>query len=491
TPVAATNNIERDAEALLGQHRWGIDHRRTLETTFQTNRVGFRSAPQGPDPLEVIPEGVRGNAFHTEDRETTHRQAQTVYTHFFGDDRANHWLQIGAEAHWLSFKGAAENGPILVRGAGDRLLQQIRFEGGEQMEGDKTEWGAFIQDRWQPSQRYWINLGLRASGDSISSGGQVAPHAGLAFDLLGDGKTLLKVAAGLLHRRIFLGEAFWNQFATRIETEYLPDGSSVRRAYAPRIADSLAVPYALLTTVECDHRFNPDLVIRARYSQREGRDQIVVERVEPQAGLTIGPDIVLTDTPMMPDPAAYTGSLLLAGSGRFSAKQLELTASLRLPRQGQLYASYVRSSSEGDLNDFSLLAGELPDPIIRPNRRGKLSIDAPNRLLLWGTVNLPYGLIVAPVVEWRDGFPYSLFNEDQSYLGAANSERFPAFLSIDAQVSKDIRIKRFKVRAGVKLTNITGHFNPRNAIANQASALFGDLRNSPPFKIRAKISMDF
>ena len=47
---------------------------------------------------------------------------------------------------------------------------------------------------------------------------------------------------------------------------------------------------------------------------------------------------------------------------------------------------------------------------------------------------------LAPVFEYRNGFPYSVVNEQQRYVGIPNSNRFPNFLSADARVWRDFKV---------------------------------------------------
>jgi hypothetical protein len=81
--------------------------------------------------------------------------------------------------------------------------------------------------------------------------------------------------------------------------------------------------------------------------------------------------------------------------------------------------------------------------------------------------------------------------EDQSYLGPANGERFPNFFALDLQATKVFEIKGYRVTGGVKITNITGHDNPRQVVANVADPDFGDFRNSVPFRVRAVVGFNF
>ena len=81
---------------------------------------------------------------------------------------------------------------------------------------------------------------------------------------------------------------------------------------------------------------------------------------------------------------------------------------------------------------------------------------------------------VAPVIEYRTGFPYTAVDARQNYVGLPNSRRFPNFLSVDFRVSKDIDIgKKHTVRVSFAFFNLTNHFNPDTVRWNTADPLFG------------------
>ena len=103
--------------------------------------------------------------------------------------------------------------------------------------------------------------------------------------------------------------------------------------------------------------------------------------------------------------------------------------------------SYIRSKGRGDLNDFGSFLGTFP----QCRSCGRISsailpADLPNRFLTWGLVQLPWKFRVAPVIEYRSGFPYVVTNAVQDYVGVPNSSRFPRFLSVDSRVSKDFQV---------------------------------------------------
>ena len=79
-----------------------------------------------------------------------------------------------------------------------------------------------------------------------------------------------------------------------------------------------------------------------------------------------------------------------------------------------------------------------------------------------------------PKAEYRSGFPYSSFDVLQQYAGAANQSRFPGYLSIDARLSKDLKVSdKYTVRFAVSGSNLTNHFNPVSIHSNVADPQHG------------------
>ena len=190
-----------------------------------------------------------------------------------------------------------------------------------------------------------------------------------------------------------------------------------------------------------------------------------------------------------------TGALLLYNSGRNRYREFQITARYQI-RRHVLNGSYVRSSAIGDLNDFNQFFGNTPNPIIRPNERGRLPFDAPNRVLFWGQFEAPWKITVLPVLDVHTGFPYSVYDEERDFVGARNrAGRFPLFSSADLQATKEISIpfrgKKYKAHVGVRTFNLFNHYNPRDIQANMASPRYGAFLNSVDRMIRGKFVLEF
>jgi hypothetical protein len=172
---------------------------------------------------------------------------------------------------------------------------------------------------------------------------------------------------------------------------------------------------------------------------------------------------------------------------------LEITAKYKFRERDEFVASYVHSSTNGDLNDFNSYYSNFENPIIQPNERARLPWDAPNRFLFYGQFNLKYGITIAPVLDMRTGFPYSIIDEQRNFVGPRNlAGRYPTFASFDLQVLRSVslpgRFNKYRAEIGLKVFNLTNHFNPRDFQNNLASDNFGGFSNGVGRKYGTRIT---
>jgi hypothetical protein len=183
----------------------------------------------------------------------------------------------------------------------------------------------------------------------------------------------------------------------------------------------------------------------------------------------------------------------LGNSGQSQYREFQVTARYKFRERDEFVASYVRSSAKGDLNDFNSYFGNFENPIIRQNERSLLPWDAPNRFLFWGQFHVKHGFTLAPVLDLRTGFPYSIIDQERNFVGPRDrAGRFPTFASLDLQVLKSVslpgRWKKYRAELGLKVFNLTNHFNPRDFQNNLASDAFGGFSNGVGRRYGTRIS---
>jgi hypothetical protein len=215
-------------------------------------------------------------------------------------------------------------------------------------------------------------------------------------------------------------------------------------------------PHSTTGNVQIEQPLSRRLLLRIGYTQKESAGLVILNPVPPDAS------------------NSGVGSNLLSGGGQARYRQFEATARLRMDEKRQLFFSYVRARARGDLNDFANYLGSFPVPIVHANQFGNLAADLPNRFLAWGSMQLPAGFRIAPLIEFRSGFPYAVTDAAQNYVGVPNAQRFPIFFSVDSRFSKDIKVNpKYTVRLSVSGYNLTNHFNPEAFHNNAADPAFG------------------
>src|SRR5207244_2791918 len=99
---------------------------------------------------------------------------------------------------------------------------------------------------------------------------------------------------------------------------------------------------------------------------------------------------------------------------------------------------------------------------------------------------------VAPTMEYRTGFPYSVFDAQQNVVGTRNSERFPNLFTLDLAATKDVQLtKSRRARVGMQLFNLTNHFNPQDVQNNTSSPAYREFANSVDRQVRTKFTLLF
>jgi hypothetical protein len=350
-------------------------------------------------------------------------------------------------------------------------LEQIQFGPASKFSVDQNEIAWFVGDKWTISNRLTLNLGLRFDRDSVTDSVNTAPRAGFILALTRDGRTLLKGGAGFFYDRVPLNIPAFPHLPERTVSELNPAGGVVSSTqYANVISDGLRNPRSEVWNLEVDRQVTSNFLVRVAYQQRN----------------------TIHDSYLNPMASGASGILALSSLGSDFYKEFQVTGRYRVHRS-TLNASYVRSRTYGDLNDFNQFFGNDPQAVIQPNQRGRLNFDAPNRVLAWAEIAAPWKLTFAPVLDTHTGFPYSTVDQYREFVGPRNELRFPRFVSTDLQVWREIRlpIKEKHARIGFGVFNVFNHPNYRDVQNDLDSYRFGEFFNGISRTFHGKFVLEF
>ena len=429
------------------------------QTQLAVRRFDVTVRPKGTGPSQLTPDGLRQNYFNEIDRQSDQLELSTARLQNWRRGTQQHLVKVGAQILATTFEGIDRSNGIDILGADGRLLKRITFRGSGELDASDVMTSGFVQDHWQVNARLALDLGLRYDHDAMLRESHLSPRAAFSLALDANGRTLLKGGWGLFFDQVFLQVDAFGQFQQRIEqvfngTADAPAGPPV--VFEQRVDGELEEPTSRVWNIEFDQQLGASVLFRVNYRENRARGRPVVNREVHDAG----------------------AALALSSTGRLTGREFDATLRWTLTDRGDLYVSFSKIRTKGDLNDFGVIYDNLREPLVLDNERTFQPFEVPNRLLLWGVLALPKGFTLTPGVEWRNGFPYTFYSEDYTVVGGRNAAQFPRLLSVDVAVTKRLELLGRRADLGLQFYNFTSHDNPRDVVSNLASPSFGEFRNS-------------
>ena len=435
--------------------RFALSPKVVLETTVAGRRFEIEVKPAGEDVLTVAPQSESGSYFNRQQRHV--RSFQWVETiSLIRTWRGEHVIKTGADLQWARFEGTSENRPVEVRRIDGSLAERTLFGPPGSQESAGTELALFGQDRWRVGSRLTMELGFRIDRDPIVKHLNWSPRAGAAISVLPEGRAIVRGGYGKFVQRTPLNIETFPQFESRVVSRFAPDGTALGPAiaFANAIGADLRTPEAHVGNVEWDQRFGRRLLFKLGFLRRAGSHEYIV----------------------IPDPAR--GELQLSSTGTSRYRELEATTRYIGGDRRDLTFSYVWARGTADLNNYDQFYGNFRNPLVRANQNGYLPTDVRHRVIVRGTFGLPGTWEFSPVAELRSGFPWSAVDEYQDFVGERNrAGRLPAVRTLDFQLSRPWRYKKYRFRAGLRVYNIFGASADRDVQNNITAPDYGTSYN--------------
>ncbi len=445
-----------------------------LTTLAQFTDFDSYSHGQGPQDLLITPTGWQGNFFNAWSRSSAQQEVQEGYLFPRKHWHGRHDYKVGGDLVHRAYQGTSVYHPVQLLRADNSLAGEIDFGPVGHLTTADTELGTYAGDHWTFNDYIAIDYGLRFSGQTLGAPAALSPRGGVVFSPDKKGRTVFRGGAGVFYDRLPLLAGDFTQNASRIvtlfdtnsvalgpPTVYLPYYEEFKengREIVPTGARLGSTPYNFTWNAEIDQEISPRIIARASYLASKTYNEF-----------TVNPEVT----------APSSGLLLLSNMGESRYHEFEATLRVRPSDKVDINISYVNSMARGDLNTMASTYVPYERPVIETNLFGTLPTNVPERVVTWGRFKLPRKFAVGPVLDWHSGFPFSIYDDLQNYVGPPNSRRLPAFLSLDLQVSKDFRVffvpwvRKHTLRGTVRVFNLTNHGNYRDVYNTVTSPYFG------------------
>jgi len=483
------------------------------ENTFAEVKLGYyyslydqrpnqgRDVPQRYDALTGM---YSGNYGYWGDSASSHYTGSASISHHAEDFiKGSHDFKVGVE-FLKGFDNVASGYPggfnysDNVYSYYDYQYHTYAYSYGYDLKANGWRASAFVQDSWKISDRLTINPGLRWSMQrgylpNIGEAAFFKPKSswegrlGLTFDIFGDHTTAFKAHYGRFH------ESFKTYFYNGADPGYQdwvcydvrPGGQKIevwRQAYSANstMAPGVRIPYSDQFTVGLERTMFTDIVVGVTFMYRVYKDFIArmnatasweqfpyTYKDENGAQQTI---MLYEKTESSPEDhfvignprAGEYGSVIITPKNTYSG--ITFSINKRFSNNWMLHFDYTYSQTKGNhTNSTTASWGGIfyESPNRQINASGYLPFDAPHAVNIYGTVALPFDIVLTPRFSYQSGWNWTPYVRVSSVSGSPNvnvtsrgSRRLPA------QVSFDIRAEKvFAFNQRMKVSLIFDAFN--------------------------------
>jgi hypothetical protein len=479
-PVTPNFDLQAGGAALIDRLTLGSG---VLQSTVAWQDFHAMVTPQSTRGRMIItPLGNRGNYYSRQSRHSFRAEWLENYAFDPIEAKGLHNIQIGTTVARSEDRGIFRFSTIDLRDM-RVLLRRLEFTNGSRFHEQDLELATYVQDHFVLSRRFALDGGIRLEGQTITGAARLAPRTGFVWSPLGETRrTVIRGGVGVFYDHVPLNVYAFEHYPQESVTDFIDSGLTLQ-AMQPFATQVNVVPQAKVRLSGVNRKFRPySLTSSLELEQGLGR------LVNLRAKFTDRNSDGLVAINPNPLPNGQT-SFVASAAGFAHYREISLTAGIGAATKRKLFLAYTHSLDRGDLNASSGYTGNFPFPILNRDQVANLYTDVPHRMLAWGESPLPWRMHITPLVEYRTGFPFTVTNALQQYIGIPNQSRFPNFFSFDARLSKDFQVtSKYALRLATKGLNLTNHFNPLAVHSNIGDPQFGAFFGT--YKRRFKLDFD-
>jgi len=471
TPPAATVDLNSNVTTMGVTLRSLWSDALFSELTGEAHSYETNVVPQGPSAMVLQPDTTLGNFYNRQRRMTSSYQVVDTLSGSKRDALGLHLFKFGFDLLHSRYDGSSNSQPVLIEDANGALVRRLDFTPQTTFQSvESTDVALFAQDRLQPNNRWYTELGARLDRDGVVDRVNLTPRIGAAVLLNQSGSAVVRGGYGLFYERTPSVAGVFDDFERQLDTRYAADGVTPISSllYVRTTAPDLRTSKSSTWDVAFDQRFNSHWSARISAIERTGSNELLVQ----------------------PEFTAAGPTLLLDSSGRSQYREAEFNVRYTGARGLDLNMSYVRAQAMADTNAFTTFFDAVLRPVVGQNAYAPARYDVPNRLLVRGRAMPTSRWLFTGLLDWRSGLPYSVVNESLDFIGPRNELRFPAYVRVDLGVEHRFNIFNLKPWIGVRAENAFDSFLPIDVQSNLGSPAFGNFYNTEYRQFRISVRFE-
>ncbi|MBZ5509829.1 MAG: TonB-dependent receptor [Acidobacteriia bacterium] len=412
-----------------------------VEIGAAVNQYDDTARPLGTLPYVITPDLAHGNFF--ESTRGNSRRLEGIANLYLPPQHlaGRHEIRLGLDLDRLDDTQHIERLPISILRADGTLYSRIVFSSPPAFSQDNVELGAYLQDRWSPTERLLVQPGIRFDRDHFVGRTTVSPRLGVTYMLSRSGDTKLSAGVGIFHDSSNLGIVTQPLQGERLQYIYDATGTTLVGPPLPTTFSlnrgTLQVPRFLNWSLGLERRLPAEIFVNAQYMQRDGSR-----------------GFAYTNRSTVP----LVGDYLLTNTRRDHYRAFQISARRHFRENHEILLAYTRSRARSnEAVDFT-----LDNPVLSPQASGVLPWDSPNKFVSWGFLPFPFTKKwdIAYSADWHTGFPFSVVNQNQEIVGPPNSRRFPDYFALNLFLERRFTLRGLNLALRGGFEDLTGRRNP-------------------------------
>lgn len=430
--------------------------RALLELGYGGYRSNNQKTPQGNQLYIITPLGREGNS-SIDSRWWGDRDQWLAKLSLPAFQRwGSHQIKLGADFNHVRYRQETVRTGYEYRRADGTRSAQVMYAGNGFLGRSNLEAASYFEDQW--AIRSWLVLvaAARWDRDRVIGKNSFTPWSNLGVQLPGLKSTRLMAGIGLVPASTNLQLFTRNLDQYPVFTQFGADGSSIVRGpeSVHFLIDRplLRVPRTTNVSGGIQQNLWKAITLRLNYLHKRSENGFCF----------------VTAVPGFLSPPGATLAGAVDKSYRMENKRQEKYDSLEISLQGPAqkrahwFVSYTfsRAYSNAALDlTADHPAAIVMDPVPIYGTPGRLSWDSPNRLLGWIIVPIKKMNALSGLIEWRDGFPFSIYDEAGLLTGPINTSRLPRYFSVNVHFERKLNLAGYQWALRLGVDNLTDNVN--------------------------------
>jgi hypothetical protein len=421
-----------------------------IELGYGAYRAVNREVPQGHELYQITPFGHQGNYFR--DTRRLGNRDQWIVNFFLPplEGLGNHQFKMGLDFTYSRYSQDIQRTGFEYFRVDNTLASRVLFAGNGEFSDSNLESAAYFQDRW--AIRPWLlaEAGVRWDRDRFLADAAITPRFSFALKPPGLKNTKFSAGFGLIpattNLRLFTRDQDQYSVSTAFGLDGLtPAGESAATLFTID-KSQIRIPKTRNLSGGLEQTLPWNLYFRANYLRKRGH-----------SGYTFAfhPNLA---TALQSAPG---NDLSIGRIYRLQNSKLEEYDSLEVSLENQFlkkyhwFFSYTRSRAYSN----AALDVTIDEPIVFNDLSGRLPWDSPNRLLNWGIFPITKNNTIVYFLEWRDGFRFTVHDDEGRQVGTANDWEFPRYFSLNLHFERTASLLRNRWALRIGFDNITDRPN--------------------------------